>query len=142
MSEGEAQAPAEPDRPAQAKVDPETLVLRARPARAIRFKRGIIASLLAIATAGVVGTAWFALEPRVIHLATSADDQSIAAKPPTDTLSALPSGYGSVPKLGPPLPGDLGRPILDRQRQLAEIPQPPDVGGSQRADDEIGRAHV
>jgi len=135
MSEGEAQAPAEPDRPAQAKVDPETLVLRARPARAIRFKRGIIASLLAIATAGVVGTAWFALEPRVIHLATSADDQSIAAKPPTDTLSALPSGYGSVPKLGPPLPGDLGRPILDRQRQLAEIPQPPDVGGSQRADD-------
>lgn len=135
MSEGEAQAPAEPDRPAQAKVDPETLVLRARPARAIRFKRGIIASLLAIATAGVVGTAWFALEPRAIHLATSADDQSIAAKPPTDTLSALPSGYGSVPKLGPPLPGDLGRPILDRQRQLAEIPQPPDVGGSQRADD-------
>jgi type IV secretion system protein VirB10 len=43
--------------PAPPKVDPETLVLRARPARAIRFKRCVIVSLAAIAVAGVVGTA-------------------------------------------------------------------------------------
>lgn len=117
------------------KVDPETLVLRARPARAIRFKRGVIVSLVAIATAGVVGTAWFALEPRAIHLVASGDDQSIAAKAPADTLSALPSNYGTAPKLGPPLPGDLGRPILDRQRQLAGLPTPPESTDAQRAEE-------
>lgn len=135
MSESEVQVPGEPEAPAQSKVDPETLALRARPARAIRFKRGVIVSLIAIAMAGVVGTAWFALEPHAIHLASGTDDQPFAAKSPTDALNALPSGYGSVPKLGPPLPGDLGRPILERQRQLAEMPQPPDAGGPPRPDD-------
>lgn len=101
------------------KVDPESLVLRARPARAIRFKRGVIVSLAAIAATGVVATAWFALEPRGLHLAADGEDKSLAAKAPTDTLSALPASYGTAPKLGPPLPGDLGRPILERQRQLA-----------------------
>ncbi|MDO7843539.1 TraB/TrbI/VirB10 family type IV secretion system protein [Sphingomonas immobilis] len=101
------------------KVDPETLVLRARPTRAIRFKRGVIAALGGTAAVAIVATAWFALEPHALHLVTESDDKSIAAKPPSDTLSALPTGYGAVPKLGPPLPGDLGRPILDRQHQLA-----------------------
>ncbi|TGX56306.1 TrbI/VirB10 family protein [Sphingomonas gei] len=109
----------------QPKVDPETFVLRARPGRAIRFKRGVIVSLAAIAVTGVVGTAWFALEPRALHLAADSEDKNIAAKPPTDTLSALPASYGTVPKLGPPLPGDLGKPILDRQRQLAGEAIPP-----------------
>lgn len=108
-----------------AKVDPETLVLRARPGRAIRFKRGVIVSLAAIAAAGVVGTAWFALEPRALHLATDSEEKGIEAKAPADTLSALPANYGTVPKLGAPLPGDLGKPILDRQRQLAGEAMPP-----------------
>lgn len=107
------------------KVDPETLVLRARPARAIRFKRGVIVSLAAIAAGGVAVTSWFALEPRALRLAANPDDQAPAIKVPSDTLSSLPTSYGDAPKLGPPLPGDLGRPILDRQRQLAALPPTP-----------------
>ncbi|MBN8815214.1 MAG: TrbI/VirB10 family protein [Sphingomonas sp.] len=107
------------------KVDPETLVLRARPARAIRFKRGVIVSLAAIAAGGVVVTSWFALEPHALRLAANPDDQAPAIKAPSDTLSSLPTSYGDAPKLGPPLPGDLGRPILDRQRQLAALPPTP-----------------
>ena len=122
--------------PAPAKTDPETLVLRARPARAIRFKRGAVVSLIAISAAVVVGTAWFALEPRALHLATGADDQTVAAKASSDTLSALPTGYANAPRLGPPLPGDLGRPILDRQRQLAtEGGTPPTVAATDPAAD-------
>lgn len=119
MSEGTAEAPDGAALSTPPKVDPETLVLRGRPGRAIRFKRGVIVSLAGVAAAGVVGTAWFALEPRALHLAVDGGDRSIAAKAPSDTLSALPANYGTVPKLGPPLPGDLGKPILDRQRQLA-----------------------
>ncbi|GAA0309802.1 TrbI/VirB10 family protein [Sphingomonas oligophenolica] len=122
QSEEQAEAPLVP--PPQGKVDPETLVLRARPARAIRFKRGVIVSIAAMAAAGVVGTAWFALEPHALHLAAGGDDQAVGAKPPANTLSVLPESYAAVPKLGPPLPGDLGRPILDRQRQLGAEPPP------------------
>src|SRR5690606_28623088 len=32
-----------------------------------------------------------------------------------DGLAGLPKDYSGVPKLGPPLPGDLGRPILNAQ---------------------------
>ena len=107
------------------KVDPETMALRATPARAIRFRRGAVVSLAALAAGGVVVTSWFALEPRALHLAANPDDQQPGIKPPSDTLSALPNSYRDAPKLGPPLPGDLGRPILDRQRQLAAMPMPP-----------------
>lgn len=101
------------------KVDPETLILRARPARAIRFRRGLVVSLIAVSATAIAGTAWFALQPTALHLAAGSDDQVTPAKAPSDALNALPSGYANAPKLGPPLPGDLGRPILDRQRQLA-----------------------
>jgi len=104
------------------KLDPETLVLRARPARAIRFKRGVIVSLAAVAAGGVVVTSWFAFEPRAPQLAANPDEQQAGVKAPSDTLSALPTSYGDAPKLGPPLPGDLGQPILDRQRQFATMP--------------------
>lgn len=100
------------------KIDPEALVLRGAPVRAIRFKRGMIVSLAAVAAAGVASTTWYALEPRSAHLASQDDDKDPVARPSADALGALPASYAGVPKLGPPLPGDLGRPILERQRQL------------------------
>ena len=106
------------------KVDPETLVLRARPAPAIRFKRGVIVALTAVAIVLVVATAWFALKPRSLNLVGEQNDLAEPAKAPSDTLSALPASYGDAPKLGPPLPGDLGRPILKHQQAVAtEGPQ-------------------
>jgi type IV secretion system protein VirB10 len=35
----------------------------------------------------------------------------------TDALAGLPTSYADAPKLGPPLPGDLGRPILRAQER-------------------------
>ncbi|CUW48580.1 TrbI/VirB10 family protein [Novacetimonas hansenii] len=43
--------------------------------------------------------------------------QDTDARASADGLSALPSDYTSTPRLGPPLPGDLGKPILNAQRQ-------------------------
>lgn len=115
----EAAAPPAPDAPAaQGKVDPETLALRAQPARAIRFKRGAVVAITALGSVSLIATAWVALRPSALHLAGQANDQTVAAKAPTDTLSLLPGSYGDVPKLGPPLPGDLGRPILNHQRAM------------------------
>ena len=108
-----------PDTPAaSSKLDPETLVLRGRPGNVVRFKRSVIVTLTALAVSGVVVAAWVALKPRALQLVAARDDSTEPAKVPADALGSLPSSYGEVPRLGPPLPGDLGRPILDHQRSL------------------------
>ena len=128
----EAAAPPAPAAPAApGKVDPEMLALRAQPARAIRFKRGAVVAIAALGSVSLIATAWMALRSSALHLTGQADDQTIAAKAPADTLSGLPGSYGDVPKLGPPLPGDLGRPILDHQRAMGIAPA---SGESARAD--------
>lgn len=111
VTEGQAASPP--------KVDPETLVLRAKPTRAIRFKRGMVVALAAMTSVSIVATAWVALRPSTFQIVGHTDDRSDYGRAPTDTLSALPSTYGDAPKLGPPLPGDLGRPILEHQRAKA-----------------------
>jgi len=108
-----------------AKVDPETLVLRGSPARVVRFRRGVIVAIAALASTALIGTAWLALKPATLSLVASGEDRPFAANAAPDVLAVAPRSYGDVPRLGPPLPGDLGRPILERQREMAtETPMP------------------
>ncbi|WP_374527688.1 TrbI/VirB10 family protein [Novosphingobium sp.] len=44
-----------------------------------------------------------------------------------DNLAGAPKDYGQVPKLGPPLPGDLGKPIFDA-RQRGDVAALPPAG--------------
>lgn len=114
MSEDVAPLPLPP------KVDPETLAIRSRPPRAIRFKRGVIIAIAALGSVSLVVVAWMALKPTVFRQVAQEESLSQPANiAPSDALSGLPSNYGTAPKLGPPLPGDLGRPILNRQRAMA-----------------------
>lgn len=109
------ETPATPPMPP--KSDPETLVLRGRPGRVVRFRRGAIIAISAVGSALVIGTAWIALKPATFHLiAEGDDDHALGARPPADALADAPKSYGNVPRLGPPLPGDLGKPILDDQQ--------------------------
>jgi type IV secretion system protein VirB10 len=107
------------------KADPETLVLRGRPHRVVRFRRGAIIAIAAAGSTAIAGITWVALQPASFRVVASADDQKdIASRAPDDALAGAPRSYGEVPKLGPPLPGDLGRPILRRQEQLGTLPPP------------------
>ena len=103
--------------PAAPKEDPETLVLRGRPRPVIRFRRGLIIGVSAAATAALIGLTWVALEPPSFRLAGEAQGPELTTKVSPDGLADAPATYGDVPQLGPPLPGDLGRPILDQQRK-------------------------
>lgn len=98
------------------KEDPETLVLRGRPRRAIRFRRGVIIAGTAGFAIALSAVAWMSLAPQSFHFAAGDDEVRLGANRPPDALASAPSSYGDVPKLGPPLPGDLGRPILEQQR--------------------------
>ncbi|UYY57005.1 TrbI/VirB10 family protein [Sphingomonas sp. S2-65] len=112
-----------PTTTAAPKLDPETLVLRGRPGRVIRFRRGAIIAIAALGSTAIVGVTWLALKPATFRIVAGTDDQKdIASRAPDDALAGAPKSYGDVPKLGPPLPGDLGRPILRRQEAFGELP--------------------
>ena len=118
-----------------AKLDPETLSIRSRPARAIRFRRGAIIGAAALGSASLMCIAWMALKPQAFRqVAQESELSQPMAKPASDALSGLPASYGDAPKLGPPLPGDLGRPIL-RAQEHAEANATPtfvDTAGAER----------
>lgn len=102
---------------APTKVDPETLVLRAAPGRVVRFRRGMIIAIAAAGSTALVGVAWLALKPPGLAVVAPSEERQAASRPVTDALAGAPTGYSDVPQLGAPLPGDLGRPILARQRE-------------------------
>lgn len=122
------------------KVDPETLVLRAKPGGVVRFRRPVIVGAAAFASALLAGTAWLALQPTSFRIAGEGPDHAASAsKLPADALDKAPRSYSDVPQLGRPLPGDLGRPILAHERATGAVLAPPDPA-AQAADAERQRS--
>ena len=109
--------------PPQPKLDPESLAIRARPPRAIRFKRGLIIAIAALGSVSLIVVTWMALKPRLFRAVDTQEELSEPnQRPATDALNGAPATYGDVPRLGPPLPGDLGRPILEHEQAMAMEP--------------------
>lgn len=111
------------ERTEAATLDPEAAVrLRGEPPRVMRLSRKAIGTASALAFALVSGALIYALQPQGSKDAEelfNTDGVAVA-----DSLAGAPRDYGQVPKLGRPLPGDLGKPILDAQRRgdIAELP--------------------
>lgn len=118
----EAASVAQTAPPPPRKAAPDTLTLRATPRRVVRFKRGVIIGGAAAGLLAIAGVAWMALGPKTFQIAQSSDKAVAERRTPPEAVANLPGNYGEVapgvPILGAPLPGDLGRPILDRQRQV------------------------
>jgi type IV secretory pathway VirB10-like protein len=109
------------------KLDPEDLQLRAPPRRVVRFRRGVIVGVAALGSGAILGVTMMALQGPALRIKEQAEElYDTERKPTADGLEALPADYSGIkpdtPVLGPPLPGDLGRPILERQRQLGIAP--------------------
>ncbi len=91
--------------------------MRLRPSRApvTRLSRKVLLGL-GIIGAGAISAALFsALEPH--RITAGAELYNTGNAPTPEGLASLPRDYTGlprqVPKLGPPLPGDLGKPIID-----------------------------
>ncbi|TWG92035.1 type IV secretion system protein VirB10 [Mesorhizobium sp. J18] len=109
------------------KLDPEGLQLRASPRRVVRFKRHVIIAVAALGSGAIFGVTMFALQGPALRIREQAEElYNTGNKPTPEGLEALPGSYSEIkpdtPVLGPPLPGDLGRPILERRRQLGIAP--------------------
>ncbi|MPZ37112.1 MAG: conjugal transfer protein TraI [Rhizobiales bacterium] len=96
--------------------------LHAAPPRVTRLSRKMLAGIGVVASLGVGGALIYALQTRV-----PGDDgkelYSTTNRQPADGLAGLPRDY-TGPVLGPPLPGDLGRPILDAQNRGQPVVPP------------------
>lgn len=106
------------DEPPQ-KLAPQSLALRAQPARVIRFRRGVLIGLAGAGATALAAASWFALRSPDRGAPGAGDDRApVAARAAAEVLAGAPESYADIPPLGPALPGDLGRAILARQRQL------------------------
>ncbi len=95
--------------------------LRGDPPSVMRLSRKALAGIGLAASIGLGGALIYALQTRD---SGPRDEElySTSNRPTADGLAGLPRDYRG-PRLGPPLPGDLGRPILSAQdRGQAVVP--------------------
>ncbi|AWC20932.1 Type IV secretion system protein virB10 [Aminobacter sp. MSH1] len=99
------------------------LRLRPEPARVTRLSRKVLIGLGGVASVAILGALIWALDSRRRDEQPS-EHFTTENRTTADGLQALPKDYSGVPKLGPALPGDLGRLILRAQErgQPIEVP--------------------
>ena len=96
--------------------------LRAEPPRVTRLSRKVLASVGAVALVGIGGALIYALQTR--DAGKSGDElYSTDNRQTADGLAGLPRDY-TGPVLGPALPGDLGRPIVNAQNRGQPVVPP------------------
>jgi type IV secretion system protein TrbI len=110
--------------------------LRLRPAapRVTRLSRKALIGLGAVASVGIGGALMVALQgrdggdrPSELYNTDRVAHAEALQRLPRD-YSGLPRPSEPVPQLGPPLPGDMGRPILSAQERGQAVPLPPVPG--------------
>ena len=123
MTEGREEEAAEPS----AGLRP-TEEMRIRVARApvTRLSRKVLLGLGTVAAVGIGGALFLALRPQ--HQIAGSELYNTGNRTTPDGLANLPRDYTGLPKpvpqLGPPLPGDLGRPIADAGAPAPGMPSP------------------
>lgn len=104
--------------------DAESIVqLRGEGPRVVRLSRKAIGIASAAGLTVLGGILLYALQPPSQdggEELVNTDGIAVA-----DGLAAAPADYSQVPRLGPPLPGDLGQPILEAQDRGAIAALPP-----------------
>ena len=100
------------------------LRLRPDPPRVMRLSRGAIAFATAIGGLGLGAVLIVALQNNRQE-GTQTELFSTERIQAAKGLSTLPRDYADVPRLGPPLPGELGRAILGAQDRGQPVPAPP-----------------
>ena len=108
------------------KSESDALLLKTAPRQAIRFKRKLLIGIAAVGSVAIFGVTWLALKGPAQRVANQSQELfNTDRKTVADGLASLPGSYAQMkpdtPALGQKLPGDLGRGILERQRQLGMV---------------------
>ncbi|SNS98043.1 TrbI/VirB10 family protein [Sphingopyxis indica] len=109
--------------PLRAPADPRPFQLRGDAPRVVRLSRRALAVIGGIAGLGVGGALIYALLPSEDR--PSEELFNVESRSEAETITSGPRDYAEVPQLGPPLPGDLGGPIVAAQERAEDVPLPP-----------------
>lgn len=109
--------------------------LRSPPPRVVRLSRKALVIAGGVGAAALSATLLYALQTDRQDAPTELINTD--SRQPSEALARLPKDYTSVPKLGPPLPGDLGRPMLAAgvapEPMATPTPAPTDQAAQARA---------
>ncbi|QGM46060.1 TrbI/VirB10 family protein [Methylocystis heyeri] len=125
-------------------VPPPDLRLRGERPRVTRLSRKVLISLGAASALAIAGALGYALQP---HDKSQNGEELLSTqnRPSAEGLAGLPKDYAGlprqVPQLGPPLPGDLGKPILNAGAAPTTVGAAPDAE-AQRVAQEMEAARV
>lgn len=100
--------------------------MRSSRAPVTRLSRKVLLGLSTATALGIGGALFLALKPQ--HQTTGSELYNTNNRNTPDGLANLPKDYTGLPKsapqLGPPLPGDLGRPIFNAGAPAPGMPAP------------------
>ncbi|WP_422062391.1 TrbI/VirB10 family protein [Sphingopyxis sp.] len=105
-----------------APASPDGFRLEGEMPRVMRLSRKTLAVLGGGAGIAIGGALLWALRP--VDPKAARELYEVSAPSRSENVTGAPADYGAVPKLGPPLPGDLGRPIVSAQRAGEAVPVP------------------
>ncbi|MCK9563582.1 MAG: TrbI/VirB10 family protein [Bacteroidales bacterium] len=114
--------PDQPQSKPSPKVAPEQVALRAQPRSVTRLNRRMLAVIAGGVGTAVLGALFWSLRVPERHDLNGTDElYNVERVAHSEGLTRLPTDYSQlppeVPRLGKPLPGDLGEPILKAERQ-------------------------
>ncbi|NQD95598.1 TrbI/VirB10 family protein [Pseudomonas sp. CrR25] len=120
---------------------PEALELRAQPRPVTRLNPRMLALLAGGLASAVLGAMLWSLQPQQRRHGTEQSElYNVERVARSEGLEQLPADYSQlppppapeIPQLGPPLPGDLGGPILRAEQQAQGYGQGPDPAEAER----------
>ena len=120
---GTEAVPAEAEVAPIAPASPDAFRLAGETPRVMRLSRKTLAVIGGAGGIAIAASLMWALRTPAPAERQELYEASNNARP--DAVTGAPADYGAVPKLGPPLPGDLGRPIVAAQGSGEAIPVPP-----------------
>ncbi|MFN3359658.1 MAG: TrbI/VirB10 family protein [Pseudomonas sp.] len=120
---------------------PESLELRAKPRPVTRLNPRMLAVVVGGLSAAVLGAMLWSLQPQQRRQGAEPNElYNVDRVARSEGLEQLPADYSQlppppapeVPQLGPPLPGDLGGPILRAEQQAQGYGHGPDSAEAER----------
>jgi type IV secretory pathway VirB10-like protein len=94
------------------------------PPRVTWLSRKVLIGAGRVASIVVAGALFWALDTNRRGNQSSTELCNTENRTPADGLAGLPRDYTNIPKLGPALPGDLGRPIVRAQEEGRPVVTP------------------
>src|SRR5690606_10973357 len=120
---------------------PASLELRAKPRPVTRLNPRMLAVVVGGLSTAVLGAMLWSLQPQQRRQGTEQSElYNVDRVARSEGLEQLPADYSQlppppvpeIPQLGPPLPGDLGGPILRAEQQAQGYGQGPDAAEAER----------